>query len=188
MILNPRRLSSRATKNASRQRPPAAPVHRYWSYLSEKSCFPGRWRQISLFQTLTRACTMAGRERAKRASETSTGDALPTPIPEGQREYPEPVPRWVAEREGTRFVGFVSTGEWRDIQERRKKQKQMMAHGATLMGLHFVAEQLVSTTHSVALFAGLTARMVWLRRARRRRGAPRESFPRRHPLLSEPLF
>ena len=151
-------------------------------------CFPGRWRQISLFQTLTRACTMAGRERAKRASETSTGDAFPTPIPEGQREYPEPVPRWVAEREGTRFVGFVSTGEWRDIQERRKKQKQMMAHGATLMGLHFVAEQLVSTTHSVALFAGLTARMVWLRRARRRRGAPRESFPRRHPLLSEPLF
>ena len=86
---------------------------------------------------------MAGRERAKRASETSTGDAFPTPIPEGQREYPEPVPRWVAEREGTRFVGFVSTGEWRDIQESLKKQKQMMAHGATLMGLHFVAEHVV---------------------------------------------
>jgi len=95
-----------------------------------------------------------------------------TPIPEEQREYPEPVPRWVAEREGPlRFVGFVSTSEWRALQEKRKKQRLAAAHGATIVGLHFIAEQLVTTSHSLALFAGLAARVIWLRKARRRRGA-----------------
>ena len=182
MILNPRRLSSRATKNASRQHPPAAPVHHLMC------CFPGRWHQISPFPDVDARLHDGG----ARAGEARVGDV------DGGRS-PDAHPGRAARVSGARSeMGRGAGGhEVRRVrvdggvaghQERRKKQKQMMAHGATLMGLHFVAEQLVSTTHSVALFAGLTARMVWLRRARRRRGAPRESFPRRHPLLSEPLF
>ena len=93
-----------------------------------------------------------------------------TPVPVDLQEYPEPVPRHVVEKEGTRFAGFVSTSEWNELQARRRKQRARAAHGATLVGLQFLAEQLGSTTHAVALFTGLAARVVWLRRARRRRG------------------
>ena len=92
-----------------------------------------------------------------------------TPVPVDLQEYPEPVPRHVVEKEGTRFAGFVSTSEWNELQARRRKQRARAAHGATLVGLQFLAEQLGSTTHAVALFTGLAARVVWLRRARRRR-------------------
>jgi hypothetical protein len=93
-----------------------------------------------------------------------------TPVPVDLQEYPEPVPRHVVEKEGTRFAGFVSTSEWNELQARRRKQRARAAQGATLVGLQFLAEQLSSTTHAVALFTGLAARVVWLRRARRRRG------------------
>ena len=67
-----------------------------------------------------------------------------TPVPVDLQEYPEPVPRHVVEKEGTRFAGFVSTSEWNELQARRRKQRARAAHGATLVGLQFLAEQLGS--------------------------------------------
>jgi len=93
-----------------------------------------------------------------------------TPVPVELQEYPEPLPRHVVQKEGTRFAGFVSTSEWNDLQARRRKQRTRAAQSATIVGLQFLAEQLGSTTRAVALFTGLAARVVWLRRARRRRG------------------
>ena len=46
-----------------------------------------------------------------------------TPVPVDLQEYPEPVPRHVVEKEGTRFAGFVSTSEWNELQARRRKQR-----------------------------------------------------------------
>ena len=97
-----------------------------------------------------------------------------TPIPEEQREYPEPVPRWVAERAGPlRTRRFVSASESARAPGEAEEAALTLpaAHGATIVGLHFIAEQLVTTSHLLALFAGLAARVIWLRKARRRRGA-----------------
>ena len=76
--------------------------------------------------------------------------------------------RGVVEK-GTRFavrvherVNELQAGVGSNARGRRK---------APLVGLQFLAEQLSSTTHAVA--SGLAARVVWLRRARRRRPAGR---------------
>ena len=162
-----------------------APARRAGS--SSDVLFPGAVAPDFPFQTLTRACTMAGRERrsARRRRRRRTLSRRPSrkgsasirsPFRDGSRSgrargSSGSCRRGVAGHPGEAEEAEADDGTRRD------------AHGAAL-----VAEQLVSTTHSVALFAGLTARMVWLRRARRRRGAPREFPGDGTPLLSEPLF
>tara|TARA_B110000977_G_scaffold191450_1_gene263589 strand:+ start:8553 stop:11024 length:2472 start_codon:yes stop_codon:yes gene_type:complete len=107
-----------------------------------------------------------------------------TPVPVELAEYPEPVPR----HEGTTRFLQVSTSEYNVLQARRRRERARAAQGATLVTLQFLAEQLGSTTHAVALFTGLAARVVWLRRARRRRGplvAALVAFASRSQMLPE---
>ena len=47
--------------------------------------------------------------------------------------------------------------------------------------MQFIADQFVHTSASFALFLGLTARMIWLRKHRRRRGARERRGSRPHP-------
>ena len=93
------------------------------------------------------------------------------PVPVDSEEFPESVLRDVAQNENTtRFVSsFVSTSEW-ELQARRRRERSRAVQGATLVTIQFLAEQFGSTTHALALFTGLAVRVIWLRRARRRRG------------------
>jgi hypothetical protein len=90
--------------------------------------------------------------------------------------YPD-VPKWRAKNEGTRWAK-VSAGEWEEMQ---KKRRQALHAGAGLVSLQFIADQFVHTSASFALFLGLTARMIWLRKHRRRRGARERRGSRPHP-------
>ena len=84
----------------------------------------------------------AGRDSPAVAAEPPVLEPPPmgaTPVPVDLLEYPEPVPRHVVEKEGTRFAGFVSTSEWNELQARRRKQRARAAQGATLVGLQFLA-------------------------------------------------
>lgn len=78
----------------------------------------------------------------------------------------EPIPKWRARQEGTRWCK-VSLGEWDELQAKRR---QVLAKGAGLVSLQFLADQVMTTSQSLVMFAGLAARIVWLRKQRRRRG------------------
>lgn len=78
----------------------------------------------------------------------------------------EPIPKWRARQEGTRWCK-VSLGEWDELQAKRR---QALAKSASLVSLQFLADQVMTTSQSLVMFAGLAARIVWLRKQRRRRG------------------
>ena len=73
-------------------------------------------------------------------------------------------------------------GEWEELQAKRRSGVgggSAGQAGAALVSLQFIADQVVSTSHSLACFALLAARIVWLRKQRRRRGG--EPTTRRVP-------
>lgn len=71
-------------------------------------------------------------------------------------------------------------GEWEELQAKRRSVGGSVGQaGAALVSLQFIADQVVSTSHSLACFALLAARIVWLRKQRRRRGG--EPTTRRVP-------
>lgn len=98
------------------------------------------------------------------------GPPIIVPAVDESTPYPEPIPKWRAEQEGTRWCK-VTLGEWHEVQAKRRAA---LAQGATLMSLQFLADQVMTTSQSLALFAGLAARIIWLRKQRRRRGEPRD--------------
>ena len=78
----------------------------------------------------------------------------------------EPIPSWRAKAEGTRWAR-LSNGEWHEIQRQRRSA---LASGATLVSIRFILDQLMTTGQDIVMFSGLLARMIWLRKQRRRRG------------------
>ena len=78
----------------------------------------------------------------------------------------EPIPAWRVRQEGTRWAK-VSMGEWEELQAKRRRA---VAKGASLVSLQFLADQVITTSNSLASFACLATRVIWLRKARRRQG------------------
>ena len=112
------------------------------------------------------------------------GKGTPPGEPGEDSLYPpppaEPIPSWRAKAEGTRWAR-LSNGEWHEIQ---KERRSALASGATLVSIRFILDQLMTTGQDLVMFSGLLARMIWLRKQRRRRGedrrpdSPRSICPR----------
>ena len=97
-------------------------------------------------------------EKATPPGEPGEDSLYPTPA--------EPIPSWRAKAEGTRWAR-LSNGEWHEIQRQRRSA---LASGATLVSIRFILDQLMTTGQDIVMFSGLLARMIWLRKQRRRRG------------------
>ena len=100
-------------------------------------------------------------EKATPPGEPGEDSLYPTPA--------EPIPSWRAKAEGTRWAR-LSNGEWHEIQRQRRSA---LASGATLVSIRFILDQLMTTGQDIVMFSGLLARMIWLRKQRRRRGEAR---------------
>ena len=103
---------------------------------------------------------------------------------ESATAYPEPIPKWRARQEGTRWAK-VSTGEWEELQAKRRRA--LMVKSASLVSLQFLADQVMTTSKSIASFACLATRIIWLRKARRRQGEDSEGEGLAKDLLGKRL-
>ena len=102
-----------------------------------------------------------GERRRPRAGDM----AKPRPVMEETSAHTEPIPMWKMQ-DGKRWAK-VTKGEWEEVLAKRRRA---VTKGATLVSLQFLADQVITTSNSIASFAGMATRLIWLRKARRRQG------------------
>lgn len=89
------------------------------------------------------------------------------------KSYPKPI----AIPKGTKTrLEKITTGEFELLQAIRARQQALAVKSASLVSLQFLADQVMTTGQSLALFAGLAARIIWLRKQRRRRGKGEQAW------------